>query len=92
MLRRTTISLLAALMALCIVPQGQSGAQSIFEKYAVIWQADVENRKTIEREAVARRRFSSLRQLHFPESLAVAFYSLTHSFDGRAPPQIPIAG
>jgi hypothetical protein len=79
-------------MALCIVPQGQCGAQSIFEKYAVIWQAEVEGKKTIEREAVAQRSLSSLRQLHFPESLTVALYSLTHSFDGRAPPQISIAG
>jgi hypothetical protein len=92
MVRRTTICVLAAVMALCVVPQGQSRAQSTAEKHAVIWLAEFQGKKAIEREAVSQKSLSALPGPHFSETSSAPVHLRPHSFDGRAPPRISIAG
>lgn len=91
MVRRTTICALAAVIALCVVPPAQSRAQSTAEKYPVVWLAEVQNRRAIEREPVSQRNFSSPSRPRFPQSFSVAHHLLTYSLDGRAPPRISTA-
>jgi len=92
MVRRTTICALAAVMAVCVVPQAASRAQITAEKCAVVWLAEVHGKKATEREAVPPKSSSSRPGLRFAESLTVARCRAFHSFDGRAPPRISTAG
>jgi len=92
MVRRTSICALAAVMALCFVPQTLSYAESIAEKCPILWLAERPHKNAIEREAASRRSFSNPPKPSFAEPILGTLQLLAHSFDGRAPPRISIAG
>ncbi|SRR6266849_10664332 len=88
MIRRTTVCVLAAMMALCVASPVASRAQRSSEKCAIVGLAGTQSKKAVECEALTGNRSSRRPETYLPQTLSPTPYFLTNTIDGRAPPRI----